>query len=100
MIDIWKIRNLILDDNINFTSELTHVQLGDRLLWYLQHRDALSQDDQCLARYTRVEVEAMDYRTRKAWIRHLAVARDAWSRERAILATGQTLLTRFFQPVI
>jgi hypothetical protein len=100
VIDIWKIRNRILHDNINFTSELTHVQLGDRLLWYLQHRDALSQDDQRLARYTRAEVEAMDCWTRKAWIRHLDVARDAWSREQAILATGQTLLTRFFQCVI
>ena len=43
---IWKIRNRILHDNTNFTAELAHIQLGDRLLWYLQHQDALSHNDQ------------------------------------------------------
>lgn len=97
---IWKIRNRILHDNTNFTAELTHTQLGDRLLWYLQHQDVLSREDRQLARYTREEVEAMDYRTMKAWIRHLDVARDAWTRERAILETGQRLITQFFQRVM
>ena len=97
---IWKIRNRILHDNTNFTAELAHIQLGDRLLWYLQHQDALSHNDQRLIRYTREEVEAMDYRTKKAWIWHLDVARDAWTWERAILATGQRLITQFFQRVM
>jgi hypothetical protein len=32
---LWSVRNNILHNNPNFTTELTHTQLGDRLLWYL-----------------------------------------------------------------
>ena len=77
-------------------SELTHSQLGDRMLWYLQHKDELAQQDQFIARFTALDVDRMTTRVRTEWIRHLDTARDAWTKERAIRANGQRLMTDYF----
>ena len=93
---LWTTRNNILHNQENFISEQTHSQLGDRMLWYLQHKDDLAVQDQFLARFSAREVDRMTTRTRMEWIRHLDTARDAWTREKATRATGQRLLTDYF----
>ncbi len=80
----------------NFTSELTHTQLGDRMLWYLQHKDQLARQDRFLARYSSSCIDKMSTTIRREWIRHLDIAHDAWTREQKTIDTGQTLLTQFF----
>lgn len=45
---LWATRNNILHRSANYVTELTSVQLGDQLLWYLQHKDELSRRDQDL----------------------------------------------------
>lgn len=93
---LWSTRNNILHNNPNFTSELTHTQLGDRMLWYLQHKDQLARQDRFLARYSSSCIDKMSTTIRREWIRHLDIARDAWTREQKTIDTGQTLLTQFF----
>lgn len=94
---LWVTRNNILHKQENSISGLTHTQLGDRMLWYLQHKDELSQHDQFLARFTTLEVEKMTTRIRMEWIRHLDTARNAWIKERAIRSTGQRLMMDYFK---
>jgi hypothetical protein len=96
---MWTTRNHILHNNPNFTTELTHSQLGDRLLWYLQHKDQLSRQDQFLARYSATNIESMTTEIQREWVRHLDVARDAWTKEQQQLARGQTVLTQYFQRI-
>ena len=93
---LWKTRNTLLHNNPNFTTELTHTQLGDRLQWYLEHRDHLARQDQFLARYSASSIDNMSTEVRRAWIQHLDAARDAWAKEQHILESGQTLITQFF----
>ena len=96
---LWSVRNNILHNNPNFTTELTHTQLGDRMLWYLQHKDYLARQDRFLARYSASCIDKMSTAIRREWIRHLDIARDAWSREQKTIDTGQTLLTQFFNRI-
>lgn len=93
---LWKTRNDILHRNANYVSENTHAQLGDRLIWYTEHKDELSRRDQFLARHTLSQIEAMTTSQRREWVRHLDVARAAWAKEKAILLKGQTLITQYF----
>ena len=96
VLSIWNTRNNILHRNTNYVTEQIHTQLGDRMLWYIQHKEALTQRDQFLARYSVEQVATMTTATRNAWITHLDTARDAWTREQTTLDTGQTLITQFF----
>ena len=96
ILPLWTTRNNILHNQENFISEHTHSQLGDRVLWYLQHKEDLATQDQFLARFTALDVEQMTTRTRMEWICHLDTARNAWTKERATRATGQRLLTDYF----
>lgn len=93
---LWTTRNNILHGSTNYVTESTHVQLGDRLLWYLQHKDELSRRDQDLIRFTPAQVDAMSILQRQEWVRHLDITRAAWTKERAILATGHRLITQYF----
>ena len=77
-------------------SELTHSQLGDRMLWYLQHKDALAQRDHFLARFLGLEVERKTTPVWAEWIRNLDTARNKWTKEQATRDTGQTLLMDYF----
>ena len=95
---LWTTRNNILHRHDNYVSETLHAELGDRLQWYTQNKTELSRQDQHLADFTSAQIEAMSMRQRREWVRHLDIAKDAWAKERAILATGQTLITRFFKP--
>lgn len=95
---LWTTRNNILHRHDNYVSETLHAELGDRLQWYTQNKTELSRQDQHLADFTSAQIETMSTRQRREWVRHLDIARDAWAKERAILATGQTLITRFFKP--
>ena len=93
---LWHARNNILHDNPNFHTALTNSELGDRLLWYLAHKDSLSRRDQFLARYTAADVERMTPNIRREWTRHLDTARDAWTLEQTTIASGQRLITHYF----
>ena len=93
---IWTTRNHLLHNNPNFTTDLTHSQLGDRLLWYIQHKDQLSRQDQFLARYSATNIESMSTEIRREWVRHLDVVRDAWAKEQQQLANGQTVQIQYF----
>ena len=95
---IWTTRNDILHHHTNYVSEGTHAQLGDRLIWYTQHREELSRSDQFLTWHTLGQIEAMSSNQRREWVRHLDVARAAWATERAVLATGQRIITQYFSP--
>ncbi len=96
---LWLVRNNILHNNPNFTSELTHTQLGERLLWYLQHKEHLAQQDRFIAQYSTSCIDKMSTAIRREWVRHLDIARDAWTREQSIIDTGQTVLTQFFNRI-
>lgn len=93
---LWTTRNDILHRNTNYVSENTHAQLGDRLIWYTQHKDELSRRDQFLARHTLSQIEAMTTSQRREWVRHLDVAQAAWAKEKTTMAVGQTLITQYF----
>ncbi len=93
---LWNTRNDILHRNANYVSESMHAQLGDRLIWYTEHKDELSRRDQFLARHTLSQIEAMTTSQRREWVRHLDVARAAWAKEKTILSKGQTLITQHF----
>ncbi len=97
---LWTARNNILHRNPNFTTDLTHTQLGDRLLWYLRHKDQLARQDRFLARYSASCIDTMSTIIRREWIRHLDIARNAWTREQKVIDTGQTVLTQFFTRII
>ena len=97
---LWTARNNILHNNPNFMTDLTHTQLGDRLLWYLRHKDQLARQDRFLARYSASCIDAMTTTIRREWIRHLDIARNAWTREQKLIDTGQTVLTQFFSRII
>jgi hypothetical protein len=56
---LWSKRNDILHRSTNYVMELTQTQMGDRLLWYLQHKDELSRRDQDLIRFTPAQINAM-----------------------------------------
>jgi hypothetical protein len=86
----------ILHRNANYVSENTQAQLGDRLIWYTQHKDKLSRRDQFLARHTLSQIETMTTSQRREWVRHLDVARAAWAKKKTTLAAGQTLITQYF----
>ena len=96
---IWTTRNHNLHNNPNFTTDLTNAQLGERLLWYIQHKDQLSRQDQFLARYSAADIDSMSMTIQNEWVRHLDTARNAWAKEQQIIKTGQTLLTRYFHPL-
>ena len=66
------------------------------MIWYLQHKDVLAQQDQFLARFSTLDVERMTTRVRAEGIRHLDTARDAWTKEQTTRETGPTLLTDYF----
>lgn len=86
---LWLKRNDILHRSANYVTEQTQLQLGDRLLWYLQHKEELSRRDQDLIRFTPAQIDAMTITQRQEWVRHLDIAREAWTKEKATLATGQ-----------
>lgn len=59
---LWITRNDILHHNTNFVSDTTYAQLGgDRLLWYIQHKSSLAQQDQYLTQFSAAQVDAMGY---------------------------------------
>jgi len=95
----WTARNHLLHNNPNFTTNLMHSQLGDRLLWYIQHKDQLSRQDQFLARCSATNIESMSTEIRREWVWHLDVARGAWVKEQQQLAMGQTVLTQYLQRI-
>ena len=76
---LWATRNNILHRSANYVTELTSVQLGDRLLWYLQHKDELSRRDQDLIRFTLAQIDAMTVLLRQEWVRHLDTTPTAWT---------------------
>ena len=94
---LWRTRNDILHHNTNFVSDTTYAQLGDRLLWYIQNKLALARQDQYLAQFSTSQIDAMGIHQRREWVKHLDIARDAWTKEQAILATGQRLITDYFK---
>jgi ribonuclease HI len=94
---LWATRNDILHRHSNYVSENTHAQLGDRLIWYTRHREELDIRDQFLARHTLAQIEAMTTSQRREWVRHLDTARTAWAKERNTIASGQRLITQYFQ---
>lgn len=81
-----------------YVTESIHTELGDRLIWYTQHKDELSRRDQFLASHTLAQIEAMTTSQRREWVRHLDVARAAWTKERTTIAAGQGLITQYFKP--
>lgn len=99
VMSIWKTRNHLLHNNPNFTTNLTHTQLGDRLLWYLQHKDQLSREDQFLGQYSATSIELMSTEIRQEWVQHLDIAPDTWAKEQQQIAKGQTVLTQYFQRI-
>lgn len=56
---LWSMRNDMLHRSTNYVMELTQTQMGDRLLWYLQHKDELSWRDQDLIRFNPAQINAM-----------------------------------------
>lgn len=95
---LWATRNDILHRSANYVTESIHTELGDRLIWYTQHKDELSRRDQFLASHTLAQIEAMTTSQRREWVRHLDVARAAWTKERTTIAAGQGLITQYFKP--
>ena len=93
---LWTTRNDILHRHSNYVTENTHAQLGDRLVWYTQHKDELDRRDQFLARHTLSQIEIMSTSQRREWVRHLNIARAAWTKERQTLTKGQRLITQYF----
>ena len=83
-------RNDILHHNTNFILDTTYAQLGgDRLLWYIQHKSSLAQQDQYLepnSQQPRWTLWAMGIHKQWEWVKHLDTARDAWTKEQAITA--------------
>lgn len=94
---LWRTRNDILHHSTNFVSDTTYAQLGDRLLWYIQNKSALARQDQYLTQFSASQIDAMGIHQRREWVKHLDIARDAWTKEQAILATGQRLITDYFK---
>ncbi len=68
------------------------------LHWYLSnYRTMLSRYDYKLAsRFTAEDLGTMTMRTKRQWIHHLDVARTAYDLEKATVAPGQQLLTKYF----
>ena len=92
---LWLKRNDILHRSANYVTEQTQLQLGDRLLWYLQHKEELSRRDQDLIRFTPAQIDAMTITQRQEWVRHLDIAREEWTNEKPLLLQDNNLSHNF-----
>ena len=93
---LWSVRNDIMHRKENKHQEQEDRSLTEKISWYVQHRhDILSVHDQQLAEVDLSTLHRMTRQTKRAWARHLEVARNAFAKEAEQLSRGQSVITLF-----
>ena len=86
---LWSVRNDIMHRKENKHQEQEDRSLTEKISWYVKHRhDILSVHDQQLAEVDLSTLHRMTRQTKRAWARHLEVARNAFTKEAEQLARG------------
>ena len=95
------VRNNILHRSANKNKERESEQLTEKITWYLDHKtDLLSFHDQFLANTDLSTIHRATRESKRMWVQHLDIAREAYENERRQLASKQNVITRYFNPVV
>lgn len=96
---VWKCRCDILYKGKNEYDAVKAARLAAEIIWYIDNKDSiLSYNDRFLAEIDISKLQRMTTKTKKRWLYHLDIAKEAHRRECAALADGQRTLDRYFAP--
>ena len=74
-------------------------RLAAEIIWYIDNKDSiLVYNDRFLAEIDVSRLQCMTTKTKKRWLYHLDIAKEAYPKECAALADGQRTLDRYFAP--
>lgn len=97
---LWHTRNEILHRNNNKFKEVEGTRLAERIQWYIEHKEeVLSVHDHHLARHDIATIHRMSCETRRQWVRHLDIAREAYENELKQKEANQRVITRYLVPL-
>jgi Trp operon repressor len=93
---IWKTRCDILHKSRNEYGLVEDERLRAGMIWFVKHkREALSYHDRYLANIDISSLPRMRTKTKKKWLHHLNIAKDAYALEGKQAARGQRTLDQF-----
>ena len=85
--------------NKNKHREAEDATLTEKIEWYISHRhEILSYRDEFLADVDVSTLHRMRRDTKREWLRHLEIARQAHAVESRLRASGQNAITRYLVP--
>lgn len=93
---LWQCQNDIAHKKNNLTQQRLEEGWAARLKWFLGHPLTLASSDRFLLDYEEDDIQRMSSRVRKKRVQQLEIALEAFTRERALRSTGQSMITDFF----
>ena len=97
----WKVRNDILHRQQNEFDDVEEEVTAEKILWFVQHRDELlSYHDQFLADFDIAELHWIPRKQKRAWLKHLEIARQAHERETGLKQSHQNSIMRYLVPLV
>ena len=97
----WCERNRIAHGSQSHDKRVESERLAEELVWYSQHRDVLPPGfHQQWAERSIDEISNMKLATRRLWLHHIRIAREAYDKRKSEREKGQSTLSYYFNAFV
>lgn len=96
VLPLWDTRNDTMHRSKNRHTTCEDAMLSETIQWYVLHRhNLLSTHDEFLIEIDLSTLHRMRPETKRKWLHHLNIAREAYNNEKRQLASKQNIITRY-----
>jgi 5-methylcytosine-specific restriction endonuclease McrA len=93
----WQERNRLAHGSQSHDKRIESAKLAEELVWYSQHKDELPPSfREQWAGHSTDEISSMSLATRRLWLHHIEIARDAYAKRNAQRGEHQSTLSYYF----